>query len=104
MHSVSSSNNDLNDGVFKEQILLKLGIWRTTFYLRVINFGKGLPTSVLAKLADEPVSSKSPGSGIGIYSAFELLKAAEHELAIHTKEGVEHRLRLYSEINPLLEQ
>ncbi len=59
-----------------------------TLYLRVIDFGKGIPNALLEKLTAEPISSKSRGSGIGVYSAFKLLKAAGHDLTIDTKEGV----------------
>jgi two-component system sporulation sensor kinase A len=58
-------------------------------YIEVVDFGSGISEEVLAKLGQEQVSTKgSRGNGIGLFSAFQDLKAWGGEIGVQSKMGI----------------
>jgi len=83
-----------------EDGLITIEAWtrRGMVYVKVQDSGVGIPESVLSRLTTEQVSTKVAGSGIGVLSSFEVIRANAGQLQIQSKVGVGTQVILIFEI------
>ncbi len=81
-------NNAAEASGANAEIFVEIWNVESQFFLKISDFGHGIPEDVLNRLKREPVSSKETGSGIGVYSANEILMSFGHSMEIKSRVDV----------------
>lgn len=78
-------NNSIDASKYGDTVYTDLSIREPYIVIRILDFGTGIPADLLEKLKAQSISTKNNGSGIGIYSANQVLDMFGHKLDIESK-------------------
>lgn len=85
-------NNSVEAVIEDGSIYLEADLRNSLISITITDFGKGIPENVLENLKKAPLSygktGSGSGNGIGIFSAYELLKENQGDIQIVSKEGI----------------